>query len=538
MTSNDDDDDDDDVSKLPRYTREEVAKHNTPASNWISVDDFVYDVTKFAKFHPGGKAFIDRVAGTDSTNAFYKYHRKDVLEQVAKKFRVGVLVERDRRKGKERTLERKKGDLELVPYAEPSAFAVGNAPSLYYNESHKNFRNACRLFFDTHIVPVCVKADENGEHPTKEVYELLGKNGLLVARMPKGPWLRDVVENCGVEILGGVKWSEFDSFHELIAHEETCRLGVPGYVDGLGAGLVIGLPPVLQFGRPEIARKVGREILLGKKRICLAISEPAAGSDVAGLQTIAVKDSSTGDYIVNGVKKWITNGQFSDYFTTAVKMQDGTFSLLLIDREWGGVETKPIKTSYSPSAGTAYVTYENVRVPKEYLLGKEGKGFMYVMFNFNHERWYIVAGTNAANRLILAECFKWANQRIVFGKKLIEQPVIRGKLAIMAAQIEAVQAWTEQITHQMNVLSHEEQSVVLAGPIALLKYFCTRVANLVSDEACQIFGGRAITRTGMGRIIEAFQKSNKFAAILGGSEEIMADLGIRQAMKHMPNARL
>jgi alkylation response protein AidB-like acyl-CoA dehydrogenase len=184
------------------------------------------------------------------------------------------------------------------------------------------------------------------------------------------------------------------------------------------------------------------------------------------------------------------------------------------------------------------VTYENVRVPKEYLLGKEGKGFMYVMFNFNHERWYIVAGTNAANRLILAECFKWANQRIVFGKKLIEQPVIRGKLAIMAAQIEAVQAWTEQITHQMNVLSHEEQSVVLAGPIALLKYFCTRVANLVSDEACQIFGGRAITRTGMGRIIEAFQKSNKFAAILGGSEEIMADLGIRQAMKHMPNARL
>ena len=94
---------------------------------------------------------------------------------------------------------------------------------------------------------------------------------------------------------------------------------------------------------------------------------------------------------------------------------------------------------------------------------------MYVMFNFNHERWYIVAGTNAANRLILAECFKWANQRMVFGKKLIEQPVIRGKLAIMAAQIEAVQAWTEQITHQMNVLSHEEQSVVLAGPIALLK---------------------------------------------------------------------
>ena len=85
-----------------------------------------------------------------------------------------------------------------------------------------------------------------------------------------------------------------------------------------------------------MARKVGREVLLGKKRICLAISEPGAGSGTwSGLQTVATKDPSTGDYIVNGVKKWITNGQFSDYFTTAVKMQDGTFSLLLIDHGGG-----------------------------------------------------------------------------------------------------------------------------------------------------------------------------------------------------------
>ena len=224
--------------ELPSYSRAEVSKHNSHESNWIVIDDFVYDVTKFAKFHPGGKQFIDRVAGSDSTNAFYKYHRQDVLETVAKKFRIGCIREEERRKGKERTLEKKKGDLELVPYAEPAAFAPsvsGKPTSLYYNETHVRFRKACRLFFDTHVAPTCVKADENGEHPTKEVYELLGKNGLLVARMPKGPWMRDVVENCGVELLGGVHVNEFDSFHELIAHEETCRLGVPGYVDGLGA---------------------------------------------------------------------------------------------------------------------------------------------------------------------------------------------------------------------------------------------------------------------------------------------------------------
>ena len=85
--------------ELPSYSRAEVSKHNSHESNWIVVDDFVYDVTKFAKFHPGGKQFIDRVAGSDSTNAFYKYHRRDVLETVAKKFRIGCIREEERRKG-------------------------------------------------------------------------------------------------------------------------------------------------------------------------------------------------------------------------------------------------------------------------------------------------------------------------------------------------------------------------------------------------------------------------------------------------------
>jgi alkylation response protein AidB-like acyl-CoA dehydrogenase len=90
----------------------------------------------------------------------------------------------------------------------------------------------------------------------------------------------------------------------------------------------------------------------------------------------------------------------------------------------------------------------------------------------------------------------------------------------------------------MNKMSYKQQNIHLAGPIALLKYRSTRMAYNVSDLAVQIFGGRAITRTGMGRIIESFQRTNKFGAILGGSEEIMLDLGVRQAMKSFPNAKL
>merc|ERR1719160_1993977 len=334
----------------------------------------------------------------------------------------------------------------------------------------------------------------------------------------------------------GVKPKEFDHFHELIAHEEMGRLQCPSYNDGLGAGFCIGLPPVAMFCPPHIRDKVVPEVLLGKKRICLAISEPTAGSDVAGLRTTAVKTPDGKFYIVNGVKKWITNGMFADYFVTAVRTGKGRkgISMLFISRDMG-VETKQIKTTYSSCAGTALVIFDNVKVPVENLMGlgnrgKEGQGFACIMYNFNHERWFICALFLQACRLAIADCFKWATQRMAFGKPLIEQPVLRQKLARMAGMVESAHAFLENVTHQMNVMPYKEQSEKLGGPIALLKYQCTRAGTVVADEAVQMFGGRAITRTGMGTNIERFQKTYKYAAILGGSEEIMADLAVRQQM--------
>jgi alkylation response protein AidB-like acyl-CoA dehydrogenase len=366
-----------------------------------------------------------------------------------------------------------------------------------------------------------------------EVYQKLGRVGLLAANIGPGDHLTSNVFN--------VKPQEFDYFHELIAHEEMANVGLFGYADSLASGMVIGLPPILHFGSPALKARVVPEVLRGDKRICLAISEPAAGSDVAGMITTAKKTPCGKFYIVNGVKKWITNGTFSDYFTTAVRTGEGSgpgdISMLLIERKHG-VETKSIKTSHNVATGTAYVIFENVKVPVENLLGKEGQGFQVIMYNFNHERWVMIGCCVASTRLVIEECFKWANQRKVFGKRLIDQPVIRNKLAHMIAQTESIHSWLESITYQMNNMSYEEQSKKLAGPIALGKLQATRVAHNVADEACQIFGGRGITKTGMGRIIEGFQRVYKFQAILGGSEEILADLGVRQAMKGFPAARL
>ncbi|KAI8894039.1 acyl-CoA dehydrogenase/oxidase [Globomyces pollinis-pini] len=525
------------------FTRQEVATHNKDTNAWIIIDTIVYDISKFAGLHPGGELLILEYAGQDVTEQFYAFHRQEVLEKYGR-LKIGSIVNET-----PQIIKLKNDEFSPIPYAEASAFQGFHSPYFKYNnlidirETHHRFRKAVRAFIRNEVLPEATLNDESGTFASKEIFKKMGDFGLLACRMGPGPHLK------GFNLPGGVKPEEFDYFHEQIAHEETTTLGFAGYQDSIGTGMVIGLPPVMNFAKKNIRERVTREVLTGVKRICLAISEPGAGSDVAAIKTTAVKtaDGLNFDlfivigkhYIVNGVKKWITNGSFSDYFSTAVVTGKGPagISMLLIERS-EGVETKPIKTSYSSSAGTAYVIFENVKVPVENLLGKEGGGFPVIMYNFNHERWFIVAGIVSATRKVIEECFKWANQRKVFGKSLLEQPVIRNKLAHMISKTEATNNWLENITYQMQNMNYKEQQVKLGGPIALLKLLSTRVAHDVADEACQIFGGRGITKTGMGRMIEGFQRTYKFAAILGGSEEIMADLGIRQAMRNFPNARL
>ena len=225
---------------------------------------------------------------------------------------------------------------------------------------------------------------------------------------------------------GAVEPEEFDYFHELTIVQEIVRVSARGFQDGNLSGMVIALPAVLNFANSESLRlKVAEECFSGKKRICLAISEAFAGSDVAGMKTTARLSEDGKFYVVNGTKKWITNGMFCDYFVTGVKTDKG-FSMLLVERQ-EGLETKSIKTSYSAAAGTTYVTYDDVKVPVDNLLGKEHEGFQVILGNFNHERWLMCGAIIRQSRLVVEECLKWSNQRLVFGKRLIDQPVIRQK---------------------------------------------------------------------------------------------------------------
>jgi alkylation response protein AidB-like acyl-CoA dehydrogenase len=334
-------------------------------------------------------------------------------------------------------------------------------------------------------------------------------NGINPMRLGPGKHLE------GYTLLGDIPPKEFNYLHELVLNQELARTHGRACNDGFLGGMVIGLPPVLNFCRDTALReRVMRECFSGEKSICLAVSEAFAGSDVAAIRTTAVKTPDGKHYTVNGTKKWITNGTWADYFTTAVKTSKG-YSVLLIERS-EGVETEQIKTSYSSAAGTAFITFENVLVPVSHLLGKEDQGFPVIMSNFNHERWVMACATIRSCRVVVEECLKWSNQRQVFRKRLIDQPVIRNKLAKMIALTESGQAWLEAITYQMCHMTYQQQAKSLAGPIALLKNFITRAAHEIADESVQIFGGRGITKSGMGRVIENFHRTYKFDAVLGG----------------------
>jgi alkylation response protein AidB-like acyl-CoA dehydrogenase len=410
-----------------------------------------------------------------------------------------------------------------VVYGDPAWYQGSNSP--YYAESHKQWRVKCREFIEKHIIPHVSDWEKEKAIP-RSVAMALGDAGLLqcVAGKNSYSFTPKIKPPLG-----------FDYFHELIFIDELARSASGGVLWGLIEGLQIGLPPILNFASRELQAKIAAPCLMGKEAICLCITEPTAGSDVAAIKTTAVR---SGDfYIVNGEKKWITNGIFADWFTVAVKTGDlpssaaSAISLLMIHKSMPGVKTRRMDCQGVHSSGTTYIEFENVKVPTSNLIGIEGDGFKYIMKNFNHERWGFVVQANRFSRVCLEESIKYALKRKTFGKPLIDHEVIRWKIAEMIRQIESTHAWLETITFQMNTL--DNAMTILGGPISLLKAHSTKIFEYCAREASQIFGGNSYTKSGMGEKIERLYRDVRAYAIPGGSEEILLDLGVRQAVKRM-----
>mmetsp|Transcript_1382 Transcript_1382/g.3442 ORF Transcript_1382/g.3442 Transcript_1382/m.3442 type:complete len:425 (-) Transcript_1382:134-1408(-) len=410
-----------------------------------------------------------------------------------------------------------------TPYGDPSWYIEGYH-SKFYTQTHVDWRDRCRKYVEEHVMPNVSEWEVNKKVPA-DAYVKCYEAGLLPCVVGAQSGAYDLVPADAPKDL--------DYFHELVFIDELARCASGGVLWGLIEGLQIGLPPILNFGSEEMKKRVAPACLMGQKIICLNITEPTAGSDVAAMKTTAKRDGD--HFIVNGQKKWITNGIFADYFTVSVRTGDPGMrgiSMLLIERAtMPGITTKRMDCQGVWPSGTTFVEFDNVRVPVSNLIGKENEGFKVIMKNFNHERWGFVVQANRFSRCLLEDSWNYAGKRSTFGKKLLEHPVIRWKLAEMARQVEATHAWLENMTLQLNNMPKDEAMTLLGGPIALMKAHSSKVFEYCAREARQIFGGNGYTRTGLGERVERLYRDVGAYAIPGGSEEILLDLSVRQATK-------
>ncbi|CEP15271.1 hypothetical protein [Parasitella parasitica] len=537
---------------MKTYTFEQVQAHNKPNDCWIVIEGKVFDVTNFLSEHPGGKKVLAKMAGKDASKSFKMFHNDSIMQRVGLPMQIGIIgaakdVEEKPQKDAVLSADlvskpeaaavapKSLADNQVakfgdgIPYGDPSWYQEWNSP--YYNESHIKVRNTVRAWVEKEITPFCHEWSEKKEIP-KSVLKSAAKIGFLAAVSGAGtdPKMAHLLP---YGLPGGVDPAEFDIFSEFVCMDELARCGSGGLIWALEGGLSIGLPPVINFAKDELKNRIVPECLAGDKVISLCITEPSAGSDVANLATTA-KDM--GDhFLVNGEKKWITQGAFADYYTVAVRTAEdkgmGGISLLLIERTFPGVNARKMDCQGMWGSGTSYITFDDVRVPKTHLIGKLNEGFKYVMHNFNHERLSIVMQASRLSRVCIEEALKYALKRETFGQRLVDHAVLRNKFGHMIRQCEATHAWLESILFQYKTLPRETQATMLAGPIALLKAQSTQTFEYCAREAAQIFGGLAYTRGGQGEKIERLYREVRAYAIPGGSEEIMLDLGVRQAIK-------
>jgi acyl-CoA dehydrogenase len=380
---------------------------------------------------------------------------------------------------------------------------------------------------------------EREETVPEHLWETFAKNNMLLPNLP-APLPVAYLKKLGIhDILGVVKVEEWDYMHTGIYVDEMSRSGLAGPGSSVTVGMAFGVPPLIKFGNQQLQERFLPDLLTGRKRTCIAITEPGAGSDVANISTTATKSKDGKYYVINGTKKWITNGIWSDYSAMAVRTGGpgpGGLSMIQVPlKGQPGVNMRRLKVAGQISAGTTFIELDDVKVPVENLIGEEGQGMKYVMTNFNHERLTIAVGVTRQARVALSAAFQYCLKREAFGKTLMDQPVVRHRLAKAGAELESMSAWVEQFLYQMCHMTKAEADVELGGLTALAKAKAGMVLNECAQCAVLLFGGSGYTRTGQGEIAERIYREVPGARIPGGSEDVMLDLAVRQLVKNYQN---
>jgi alkylation response protein AidB-like acyl-CoA dehydrogenase len=385
-----------------------------------------------------------------------------------------------------------------VPTARPAA----TMPP--FGEEHEELRESIRRFVKNELRPHAMQWEDERWFPN-EVFEKMAAVGFLGLKYP---------EEYGGQ--GG------DYLHDAVLTEELSHCGSGGVAAGVGAHIGIATPPVWKFGTEDQKQRYLAPAIRGEKIAALGITEPDAGSDVAGIKTFAKKVD--GGYVVNGSKTFITNGMRADFLVTAVKTtQEGGhhgLSFLLLEREMEGYTVaKKLEKMGWHASDTGELAFQDVFVPDENLLGEENRGFYLIMANFQWERLLMALGSVGSMERTLERALEYARERSAFGRPIGKHQAIRHKLAEMAVRLEAGRA----VTYNALRLFADGTDAIREVTIAKLK--TQRDAFDNADDALQIFGGAGYMKE---YEIERAVRDTRLGPIGGGTDEIMSEILGRQ----------
>ncbi len=368
-----------------------------------------------------------------------------------------------------------------------------------FGEDHEAFRQTIRAFIEAEVAPVYEQWEEAG-HPPRDFYYKLGELGVFGIQVP--------------EEYGGAGETSFK--YQAVVSEECARAGVS--FGGYGVHVNLVLPYLLKYGSEEQKKRWLPPFVSGEMMTAIAMTEPGTGSDLAGMQTTAKRDGD--HYVLNGAKTFITGGVLADRVLVVARTSPPTpenrragLSILAVDTKSEGYAVgRKLEKIGLRSSDTAELSFTDVRVPVEDLLGEEGRGFEYLTHNLAEERLGIATNAYASAAAAVEFTRKYVQERTVFGKTVSSFQNTKFVLAECATEVEAARSLVDRCIEAL------DEGELTPADAAMCKLFCTEVQGRVVDKCLQLHGG-------YGYILEypiaRLYTDARVSRIYGGTSEVL-----------------
>ncbi|ARM75532.1 acyl-CoA dehydrogenase family protein [Acidianus manzaensis] len=399
----------------------------------------------------------------------------------------------------------------VLPFSSVETFSIN------ISEKHELFRRAVREFMERDIASYVEKGEKEGNIP-EELLQKARDLGLFGINVP--------------EQYGG---SGGDVLMTAIAQEEMCRIWPSFSVRVMIGGLYMA--PILLYGNEEQKKKYVIPVAKGEKKAAFANTEPGAGSDVAGIQSTAKKVN--GKYILNGRKIFITNGGVADYYVVTARTSPPEpnarwkgISMFIVDRNWKGVKVVGrIDTTGLKASNTAELSFEDVEIPAENLIGEEGQGFKYAMATFDRTRVGVAAQALGVAQAALERTVSYSMQRKAFETPLVGFELVQEKIAESMTEVNTARLLTYWAASLWDRGSENE--AIIASSMA--KLFTTEIAEKAVIRAITVHGGYGVS-TSLG--IERMLRDVEIMKIYEGANDIQKLTIIKESARRLLGIKL